>query len=404
MSTNGKQRIWIILDHPQQFATALGIVSYLKRGDFFLSLLISPHTYWAKVDINLYNHLFDNIYFLDRPDYSWNPIKVPSTIFKIFRLKRKIKQLGILQNDVIIGLSIFHYLENIIISMYPKNRKIGIMPYVVYQESTREMNRMVYENTFEGLLANWIIEPISGLHQTYCMKDKQHPDAYWRIRYKKSLQHIYDEIIILGNFVSENNHREDNINTMPFPYILAFGKMQNENSSLHCPKKIVFFGDSFRNGIRGVSSDDYKRHLNKCLSFLRNKYGATYKLIYRPHPIEKSEIGQLDLDQFEIENDGMLAELYFYQNMNDIYAVFSVGSNVSRSAIYFFINAYSFLDIFPFDDAAIDSFRQEMGNVPEEFYISDLSINPTEYIKMESLTDAKKTCQNVLDIIMKHGR
>ena len=116
--------------------------------------------------------------------------------------------------------------------------------------------------------------------------------------------------------------------------------------------------------------------------------------------METDEIKLLDLDQFEIENDGMLAELYFYKNIEDIHAAFSVGSNASRSAFHFFINAYAFLNVFPYDEAAKKAFRLEMGNVPDDFYINDLSTTPNRYIKTEDINVAIKKCRNVLDVVL----
>lgn len=404
MSKNTKQKIWIVLDHPQQFATALGLVSYWRRRKFIINLIISPHTYWAKVDIDRYRNQFDNIHFFERPDYTCNPIKLLFMVYQIFRLRRKITKLIIHQNDIIVGLSVFHYLENIVLSLSPKNPKIAIMPHVVYNECRRTMDKNIYKNTFEGWLANWIVEPITGLYQTYCMKERLHPDTYWRIRYREELLNIYSDVIILGNAAGAEDHLGDKIHKMPFPYVLALGhlqKLQNGINSGNCnPQKVVFFGDAFGRGIWGVPPEVYAKHLNKCLSFLREKYSSTYKLVYRPHPTEKDEIKYLNLDQFEIENDGMLAELYLYENINRIYAVFSSGSNASRSALHFFINAYAFLDIFPYDNAGKAYFRNEMGNVPEDFYIRDLSLAPNRYIDDEAVIRAKRICENILETVL----
>ena len=142
------------------------------------------------------------------------------------------------------------------------------------------------------------------------------------------------------------------------------------------------------------------KNVNAYLSFLREKYGAAYKLVYRPHPINAGEIEFLNLEQFEIENDGMLAELYFYKNIEDIHAVFSVASTTCRSAFDFFINAYAFLNIFPYNDKAKNLFRLTMGNVPDDFYINDLSITPNRYINTEDINVAIKKCQDVLDGIL----
>lgn len=437
MSTPEKQKVWIVLDHPQQFAIALGIVSHWSREKFIFNLLISSHSYWTKVDINLYKHQFDEIHFLERPDYASSHvpqiisqiqrlkkriarhktqrtsifnyigkfvlriIHVPRMIFQILRLKKKIAQLGIQQNDIIIGLSIFHYLENIVLSMHPGNLKIAIMPLVVYEECIREMDRNSYRNTVEGWLANWIVEPITGLHRTYCRVKKPQPLGYWWIRYRKSLLDIFNKVVVLGDFPGEKSYFGDNIITMPFPYVLALEKVGVENDFRDKkPQKVVFFGTPFRGEIWGRTQEIRLKNTNAYLSFLSEKYGMTYKLVYRPHPLETDEIKLLDLDQFEIENAGMLAELYFLQNLENIHAVFSVASTSSRSAFDFFINSYAFLNIFPFDEKTKNLVRLTMGNVPEDFYINDLSTTPNRYIKTEDINVAIKKCRNVLDAVL----
>lgn len=392
--------MWIVLDHPQQFATALGIATYLGREKFIFNLLISPHPYWKKVDINLYKHQFDEIHFLERPDYTPNPINVLRMIFQIIRLKKRIAQLGINQNDIIVGLSIIHYLENIVLSVHQRNLKIAIMSQVVYQVCIQEMDENIYRNTLEGWLANWIVEPITGLNRTYCMKERRYPNSYWCIRYRKSLLDIFNKVIILGNISFENNYVGDNIITMPFPYVLALKNSvaeSNQRNDNH--KKIVFFGTSFRTGMWNITPEIYAKNLNACLSFLREKYGMNFKLVYRPHPTEKDEIKQLDLRQFEIENDGMLAELYLYKNAEDIHAVFSVCSSSSMSAFQIFINAYAFMNIFPYDERVKKIFRLEMGNVPDDFYINGLSAAPNRYINNININAAIKQCIAVLDNI-----
>lgn len=444
MPTSEKQKIWIVLDHPMQLATALDIASHWGREKFILNLLISPHSYWQKVDISPYKAQFDEVIFLDRPDYIPNPIPEPLKIFKILcqkkkvaqlkgqlgniavgqsilhclqgillypihllqwivrilRLKKRVAQLRIQPTDIIIGLSIFHYLENIVLSMHPQNLKIAIMPNVVYEESIRPVDKSIYKNTLEGWLANWIVEPITGLYRTHCLKERLLPQKYWWIRYRSSLLEIFDKVVVLGDFSNQEIQSGDNLYTMPFPYVLAL-KSQEVTTPTGKPQKVVVFGTTFTTGKGNIAPEVYTQNMNACLSFIREKYGSTYKLVYRPHPTESDEIKLLDLDQFEVENDGMLAELYFYRNIENIYAVFSVVSTTSRAAFHFFINAYLLLNIFPFDEEWKNYFRGYMGNVPDDFYINDLSITPNRYIKTEDMNEAVKKCQSVLDAVVK---
>jgi hypothetical protein len=44
-----------------------------------------------------------------------------------------------------------------------------------------------------------------------------------------------------------------------------------------------------------------------------------------------------------------------------------------------------------------------MGNVPDDFYINDLSTTPNRYINAGNINAAIKTCQNVLDTVLQKG-
>jgi len=442
MSTLEEQKIWMVLDHPMELATALTMASYWGREKFALNLLISRHPYWRKVDMNLYQDQFDEIIFLDRPEYVPNPIPNPGKILgilrqrkklaqlegqsaniaisrsllrpllmsllyplhilgmilMILRVKKRIAQLGIQHNDIIIGFSITTYVENIVLSMCPKNLKFAVMIEETYQRCTRPINKKTHKNCLEGWLANWLVEPVAGLHRTYCVKDRLRPESYyWWIRYRESLSEIYDKVVVLGDFP---NQIGDNIITMPFPYVLAYEKV-TDNQLNEKPQKVVFFGSDFMLLAGTIAPEIYAQNLNACLSFLREKYGPTCKLVYRPHPRESIERRLLDLDQFEIEHDGMLAELYFCKNLENIDAVFSVESTSSGSAFHFFINAYSFLDVFPYGERIKSNFKRVTGNVPDDFYINDLSATPNRYVNVEDINEAMKKCRTVLDTVVR---
>jgi hypothetical protein len=391
----------MVLEHPMQFSIALALAAHWRDRVSAINLLVSSHPYWKRVDIDLYRDKFDGISFMERPDYTWHPIRVIRWLRQIWSLKRRIKRLGINRNDVIVGLSVFSYLENIVLSTHPENLKIAVIPEVIYEECTRDLNQDSYFTPPEGWVARLLIEPLNGLHRTYCKKEKLHPDTYWRLRYRKPLPEIYDKVAVMGNITAADMHINERIYTMPYPYVVGL-KDKKEAKSKVAKKKVVFFGDFFRNGLWGVEPETYAQHLNECLAYLRRINGATHQLVYRPHPAESGEeLKYLDLNQFEIEKDGMLSELYFYKYREDIEAVFSVASTSSRSAFHFFLNAYAFFNVFPFDSAARAYFKKEMGNVPSDFFISELLSEPNRYVKLENQNSAKKSCQNVLDMVLK---
>lgn len=442
MSTLEKQKVWMVLEHPQAMVTALALVKHWGRDRFVFNLLISRHFYFEAIDINQYKNQFDNIIVFDRVDYVPNPFPHPlkifrilrqkkmvaelkgqpgyvavsqsvfnslqnmllyplhvlSLIFRILRLKRRVAQLEIQPYDIIIGLSSFYYLENVVLSMHPQNLKIGIMPAVEYDQHVRPVDRSVYKDTLEGWVSNWIIEPVTGLHRTHYMKERRHPALTAWIRFKRPLPSIYNKFVVLGDISQLTG---DNILTMPFPYTLTINQA-GRNDSNKKRQKVVFFGSNFMGFVAGVIAPEiFAQKLNACLSFVRERYGSTYKLVFRPHPFGKREIRLLDLSQFEVEDDGMLSEFYLYHNIENIHAVFAVESTSSRSAFNFFINAYSFLNIFPYDKEMKSYFRLNYGNVPDDFYINDLSIMPNRYVRTEDIDETRKKCRDVLDAVIR---
>ena len=180
----------------------------------------------------------------------------------ISRVRKRITRLEIQMTDIIIGLSIANYVENMVLSMHPKNLKIAIVHGVVYEQSMRPVDSSIYKNTLEGWLANWIIEPIARLHKTYCLRDRIHPQLQWWIRYRKSLLEIYDKVVVLGNFSTQF---VDDVITMTFPYVLTLENGESSQLSKE-PQKVVFFGTNFMGFVASqIEPNTYARNVNACL-------------------------------------------------------------------------------------------------------------------------------------------
>jgi hypothetical protein len=171
-------------------------------------------------------------------------------------------------------------------------------------------------------------------------------------------------------------------------------------------KKIIFFGDSFVSGRSTLSLSEYIIYLDQCLEFLRHNYKNKYQLVFRPHPKDQNGYLDLNLKDFIIENDGKNAELYFFENKDIIHSVYSVNSTACQSAFYFFIEAYFFIDFFPFPEEIKSYWKLEMGNIkgssiPEPAFIKELSRMPQPYINKNLIREYQATCQEVLNRLIK---
>jgi hypothetical protein len=396
------KNVWFIVDHPNQLAIILPILEYWKDEGLNFNLIISHHPYWNKIDLNPYKNRFNKIIILPRPDYTKTPLGFIHTIWKIIQVKKEIKKLNIEENDTIIGLSILHYVENIILSIHKKNTKIAILSLVVYRECIRDIDNIKYKKTIEGLIFNIFIEPLFKLYPTYYLEKR---DFEWCkiIGYKNPLLSRYDRIIILNNLSLADNIKSKNTLLMPYPYCLQLTKFMNHNQNT---KKIIFFGDSFVSGRSTLSLSEYIIYLDQCLEFLRHNYKNKYQLVFRPHPKDQNGYLDLNLKDFIIENDGKNAELYFFENKDIIHSVYSVNSTACQSAFYFFIEAYFFIDFFPFPEEIKSYWKLEMGNIkgssiPEPAFIKELSRMPQPYINKNLIREYQATCQEVLNRLIK---
>jgi len=391
---------WLILDHPHQLVYALAVSQVLNNSNIRSNLLISSHPYWKHVRLDRYTDKFDRIIHYKRLSYV-GIVQILLQLNSIYRLKYSLRHIGIDKNDLIIGFSCCQFLENTVISMFQDNFKVLITAKSTYLYERTELDDSVYEFTNKGRLSNLIIEPICGIHHTLYMKhhDGDKFDGSLLLRYEKPIEEIYDYILVMDNLdIEPVKELESRITFATYPFCaLRDNNMINKSFD---KKKIVFFGTPFVVA-QNISPYQYATHLNRCLDYLRQIYGETHHLIYRPHPRESKELDLIDLSDFELERNNKLAEFYFLENADAIDAVFSISSTVSRVALNFGLNAYSFCRLFPFDKITLTYFENLMGYVPESFYITDLSMLPQYYIPEDLISSASnqflKALTDILD-------
>ncbi len=137
-------------------------------------------------------------------------------------------------------------------------------------------------------------------------------------------------------------------------------------------KMVVFLGDNFMD-LPGTDLGKALRITNQCLDYIRREC-AGYDLYYKPHPkpnMEKNEIGRLDLSGFKMES-GILAELFYIQNIKKIKYVFATCSMGSITAHKMGLNSYSFLNIVgtSFASETLKGKIEAFSGMPSEFFIN----------------------------------
>jgi len=171
------------------------------------------------------------------------------------------------------------------------------------------------------------------------------------------------------NKLKKVDENAKNIIRIPPPYYL----INKENLGVE-KKRVVFFGNCYRNLPPGIDLKEYMKITNECLDFIRREC-AGYELYYKPHPAEIDESKSLNLASFNIEKDKTVGELYLCKNFNRIKHVFSSHSHASTEAFSLGLNSHVFVRQFKnaFDDFTKRGYEYYFGGMPESFFISDLN-------------------------------
>ena len=239
---------------------------------------------------------------------------------------------------------------------------------------------------------------MAGVERTIHYKPRINPggDGVRLRRLQKDPDEIFDVIIFMSNSGGELPARaEDQIIPSRFPSIAELRSFSAQfKGSRDQHGRVIFFGTPFLL-VRNIEPDVYVEHLNRCLDYIRQNYPGR-DLVYRPHPFEKGEASKLNLQDFRVEDDREVADLYFLRHFAAIEAVYSVSSTVSRTALNNGLNSYALWRCFPFSETQTKFFQKVMGNVPPEFEISDLTKPPIAYQDRESTTAGHNSFSNAL--------
>lgn len=374
--------LWVIIDHPLQIPYALSIARFCKLKKIKVNLIVSKHEYWEKVDKIKVENKFSNVKYFKRfnyPPHNMNVVKqflaAIILIFQLIYLMAKVKFVPINKKDVIVGLAGCVFLENMIIRSHSCNHSVAVIRKTSLLGLTKPDHNK-YKYTVGGVFSKYIYEPLFGLNKIYYFKKNisgNVSDGTTVLRYVQKTSRLYDKVLamtnIADNLKSEVAELDENVKIIYFP---TYAKTANKTKR---KKKIIFFGTSFVKS-PNIKQSIYVSLTNQCLDYIRKQYGNTYMLCYRPHPRETIEEKLLDLTNFEIEKDGMLAEMYFQEHTDSIHSVFSVGSTASKSALGFGVNGYVFVKLYPFKRDTIKMYNDLFGKMPDNFFIQDLKQNP----------------------------
>ncbi len=378
MLNAGSAKLWIVIGRPTRLPGALVAVQSL--GAQFpggCHLLRDDSEWWERTDWSRFEKYFPGVHTFRRVRKGRGIVDLARLYRDIAGRKREVAALPIdPENDLVLCLASVTGIANAVASTHPQVRKILCLSNSDYERLHQTPDRLRFRFTTSGWLQNRLIEPLAGLERTLHLKPRINPggDGVRLVRLQKTPEEIYERIVVMSN--SGRQQPNDDVVTARFPSIAELpGDSLAPAQDRH--RRVVFFGTPFLL-IHNLPPDEYIQHLNRGLDYIRRNYPGR-DLIYRPHPIETKESTQIDLAGFRLENDREPAELYFLRHFNEIDAVYSVSSTVSRVALNNGLNAYALWRAFPFNETAAKFFDNTMGDVPPQFDIVDLARPPVAY-------------------------
>lgn len=356
-------KIWIIIDHPMQITTAIGLSLYFKnnRG---VNLLVSRHPYWRDSDEAIFKNYFDEIHWFPKSGFSWI---FPREIAKILYVKRKLKKINISKDDIFVVLSNRVCLEPIVFSVYKNNRRISINPDYLVGDSFGPYVGDDYQEKAISKIWNNFIFPLFGMESIMYCKHKTDKSLY-ALFYKRGNSAVFKQSFAIKNIEAKNLSDYEIYDLSAYVGFNLENKNEDGNR-----KSVVFFGDS-------TVPDSYQiNFVNHCLRYIENFFpGCIY--FYKPHPNDHGEAQSIELGQFKVYKDKTVAELFYLENSTKIKACFSVASTAIRHSIDSGITGYYFLKLYQnFQNDFYNALLDISAGTPSESFITDFNSAPTSY-------------------------
>ena len=385
-------KLWIVAERPVRLPDALVAAESLRdRFSGGIHFVRDESAAWQRVQWKQYSRYFDDVHSFAHVKSCRGLLDLPRLYRDTVERRRGVAALSIKpETDFLFCIAGVMGLATVIASAHPKVRKALAISFSIYKRLTRAPDRRLFRFTTSGWLQNRLVEPLAGVERTLDLKPRLDPggDGARLVRLEKDPDEIFDTIVITSVSGRElPASGKTRFIAARYPSITELSDFSRSTSPRSgSPKRIIFFGTPFLL-VRNLAPETYVQRANQCLDYLRQNYPGR-DLIYRPHPFESKEAGQLSLDACRIENDGEPAELYFLERFAEIEAVFSVSSSVSRRAMTLGLNGYSFWRCFPFAETAARFFDDVMGDVPPEFEIRDFAQPPIAYQPMATINSA----------------
>lgn len=384
MIAQQNNNIWIIIGHPRQLTLALVLTKYFS-SQYPCHLVISRHKYWQTINLEEYRALFKSITIFE-PIYHTHSIKeLFQMISNLFKTKAAMRKLPIKPDDILISLEVWNYIENLMTTVWHKNKQFLIYPEridsfvsLTHSEIYSQKNRYI---TKSGYL-HFFLDKILGLKKQnfyYWLRDgeKQYEHG---IAYSKPVQKLYTQVFVLKSIFKEN--LKDN--EIYYPYY----SLRTANSKTSGKKMVVFFISGY------VSNKEYNLKISKILQNLRKHYGEQYDLQIRLHPNQLDSDSQFDCRGWKINKEMGNAQLFLTRHADEIKAAFTDKSSGQSFPLNMGIESYSYHRALGLKQDVVDWFDNTYQDAPREFFLETLDALPCDY---EPVRDGLEKSQNSLN-------
>lgn len=368
MTKNPAKKVWIILDHPWQMLLAmaihLGSPSSLRYG-----LLISRHKYWSVMNIDKYRPYFEEIFFFPEPQRANSIISAIKFAAQSQRLKKEVKRLPIKPADALLTLSYVKYAENIITTLFNKNRQIFLcrddMYKAIYRSRQEVSKTSEFHITKSGYIHYFLLEPLLRLKKRtlfYWIKSREQTHD---ISYSQPVEKLYDQVLIFRSVFHITALKNNEIYN-PSLLLRSLSRPAGQ-------KRVVFFLSGY------IRNSDYYAKINRLLKILKNRYDKEFLLEIRVHPNFPNEPQKIDYDGWQINMEPGNAEEFLIRHADEIVLAVSHLSTTLLFASQIGIQANTYYRCFGFETAFTDIYDRIYADMPKEFFMTSFEQIPEKY-------------------------
>ncbi|HEY4495890.1 MAG TPA: hypothetical protein VJC04_00840 [Candidatus Paceibacterota bacterium] len=161
-----------------------------------INLILSRHHRWTGEKLSELKTKFDEVLSFSRIFYSLKPAR----LIAAFCIARKIRNIDIGRESVLVGLAHHDFIENCFMSYNKRNFKIAILPESVWRLNFKtetlgfDTKKFIFNKA--GFFYNYFFEPMLGLAKTRFVHHEKGSNGYF-IRLQKPIEEIYDQVYLL---------------------------------------------------------------------------------------------------------------------------------------------------------------------------------------------------------------